>query len=109
MISYIESFLSVDLLVFAIAVAIFIVLLGVFTLFAYVMIKQVGHISGMPYAIHLKDARPGQVLIAQSRSKGRDVKIIETILDRNGLGGGFVTTSDRESLRIPSSALVLIC
>lgn len=109
MIEYIESILNVSILAFALAVAIFIIMLSVFTYLAYFAINEaISFGSDFPVAYNLKDVLPGQTLMNQSNHKGRDVRVVEVILDSNNNGGGFIMTTDNEMLRIPISSLVLI-
>lgn len=94
---------------FAAVVAIFVVMLLLFTFVAYHVIQlaiAVG--NSMPCAMNLRDIRPGQRLLAESRSAGRDVVVVDVALDSDRIGGGFIITSERTSIRVPMSALVLV-
>jgi hypothetical protein len=91
-------------------VLIFLALLTcLFTAGAYVFLKAVLKFFGrVPTAIHLKDVKPGNVLLNESMDRGYVVKVKSVTLDIKSEGGGTITTTQEETIRVPQFHLVLI-
>lgn len=79
-----------------------------FSFLIYVSLKGTLTLTGMPNACKLEEVKFGQILLNLSNQHGRNIKVVQVILDNNCLGGGFILTSDNESIRVPSATLILV-